>query len=116
MSNGAGKLSDVVVAGRDYPAKVKIEEVLDHEVFLLGFNTAVSLEHPPVVDAETGELTPRTYYNIRVDDSDVLKTFSTGAIPISKVLDALQVKIEAGEAELPLLCTFRKEGRTYVIE
>lgn len=116
MSPGVGKLSDVVVAGRDYPAKVKFEEVLDHEVLLLGFDTAISLEHPPIVDPETGELTPREYYNIRVDDGNVLKTFSTGAVPIAKVLKALQEKIETGEATLPLTCTFHKEGRTYVVK
>ena len=113
---GAGKLSDVVIAGRDYPAKVKIAEVLDHEVLLLGFEKATSVETAPVVDPETGEVTYREYYNVNVDDGDVLKTFSTGAKPIAKVLNALQQKIDTGEAELPLMCIFRKEGRTYVIE
>lgn len=110
------RLSDVVVAGVDYPAKVKITEVLDHEVLLLGFDVAISVDIAPDIDPETGEITPREYYNIRVDDNDVLKTFSTGAIPIVKVLRSLEQKVAQGEAELPLLCSFRKEGRTYVIE
>lgn len=110
------RLSDVVIPGRDYEAKVKIAEVLDHDVLLLSFESAVSTETEPVVDPETGELIYRTYYNVNVDDGGILKTFSTGAIPIAKVLAVLQKKVSNGEVELPLVCCFRKEGRTYVIE
>ena len=110
------RLSEVVVAGVDYPAKVKMAEVFDHDVLLLRFSVAESTEQPKKVDPETGELIPQEYYNIDVDDGGVLKTFSTGAQPIAKVLGALQRKIDTGEAELPLVCTFRQEGRTYVIE
>ena len=112
----AKSLSEVIVAGVDYPAKVKIAEVLDHEVLLLSFSTAESTEQPKKVDPETGELIPQEYYNIDVDDSGILKTFSSGALPIAKVLSALQRKIDTGEAKLPLLCTFRQEGRTYVVD
>ena len=115
MAKG-NRLSDIIVAGVDYPAKVKIAEVLDHDVLLLKFSTAESTEQPKRVDVETGELVPQEYYNIDVDDAGVLKTFSTGAQPIAKVLSALQRKIDTGEAELPLLCTFRQEGRTYVVD
>ena len=113
---GAKRLSDVVIPGRDFAAKVPIAEVLDHEVLMLRFSMAESTELPPVLDPETGELKPQIYYNVDVDDDGVLKTFSSGAKPIRKKLDALQRKLEAGEAELPLLCTFRKEGRTYVVD
>ena len=113
---GAKRLSDVVIPGRDYAAKIPIAEVLDHEVLLLKFSEAESTTLPPKLNAETGELEPQRYFNIDVDDGGVIKTFSTGATPIQKVLDALQDKLNTGEAELPLMCTFRKEGQTYVIE
>lgn len=109
------RLSDVVRPGLDYPAKVKIAEVLDHEVLITGFDRAISTEVAPTVDPETGEVVYREYYNVTVDDQGVMKTFSTGAIPVMKVLDALAKRIEAGEVELPILATFRKEGRTYVV-
>jgi hypothetical protein len=98
----ARKLTDVMVAGVDYPAKVKIEEVLDHEVLLISFDIAK--------DPQSG----RTYWNLTVDDSGVKKVFSTGAVPLDKVLTGLLLKLEKGDAELPLLCTIEKEGNTYV--
>ena len=113
---GAKRLSDVVIPGRDFAAKVPIAEVLDHEVLLLKFSTAESTELPPKLNPATGELEPQVYYNIEVDDSGVIKTFSTGAIPIAKTLEAVQRKLDTGEAELPLLCTFHKEGRTYIVD
>ena len=69
-----------------------------------------------MVDPETGEIVSRDYWNVEVVFDRKYFTFSTGAVPINKVLTALQVKLDSKEAELPLLATFRKEGRTYIVE
>ena len=114
MADKSRRLMDVVVAGVDFPAKVKIEEVLGQDVLVTDFSFAESLDQVEV-DAETGEVKRREYANINVDTGDALKTFSTGAMPVLKVLKALERKIEDGEVELPLLAAFHKEGRTYVI-
>lgn len=109
------RLSETVVPGKDYEAKVKVSDILDRDVLLLGFEIAEGSQEFAKIDPDTGEIVSRDYWNIVVADDGALKTFSTGAIPIDKVLRALQVKIEAGEAELPLVATFKKEGRTYTI-
>jgi hypothetical protein len=109
------RLSEAVVPGRDYEAKVKISDILDRDVLLLSFEIAEGSQEFAKVDPDTGEVVSRDYWNIAVDDGGSLKTFSTGAIPIDKVLKALRAKIEVGEAELPLLAMFRKEGRTFTI-
>jgi len=109
------RLSETVMPGRDYEAKVKVGDVLDRDILLLNFEIAEGSQEFAKIDPDTGEIVSRDYWNIAVADGDKLLTFSTGAIPIDKVLRALQVKIEAGEAELPLVAIFRKEGRTYTI-
>lgn len=103
-------LSDVVVAGRDYPAKVTIKDVLDHEVLMTGFTNVIIMKEVITAEGEKVEVEDANYWNIDVDDNSVLKTFSTGAVPIAKILARLD------EDYLPLLCTFRKQGRTYVVE
>lgn len=109
MSPGMKKLSEVLVPGRDYPAKVKIADVLDHEVALTDFDHVVIAEEKPDEDGVLVRVVTADYFNVSVDDNDVLKTFSTGAQPIVKVLSVLN------KADLPLLCTFRKVGQTYTI-
>jgi len=109
------RLSETVQAGRDYEAKVKLSDVLDRDVLLLAFEIAEGSQEFAKIDPDTGEIVSRDYWNIAVADGDKLLTFSTGAIPIDKVLRALLVKIESGEAELPLVAMFKKEGRTYTI-
>ena len=107
----AGKrLSDVVVPGRDYPAKVKIDEVLDHDVMLLGFINVVIMKEVKTAGGERVEVEDANYWNIEVDDGGVIKTFSTGATQIVNVLRALD------KSELPLLCQFEKQGRNYVVK
>lgn len=104
------RLSDLVKAGRDYEAKVKIADVLGHEVILTSFDHVQVYEEKP---DEHGELRPvltQDYWNVAVEDDGVKKTFSTGAVPIVKVLKVLD------QTDLPLLCTFSAEGRTYLIE
>lgn len=110
MSPGMKRLSDVVIPGRDYPAKVKIKEVLDHEVLLHGFDHVVIREEKPDEDGVLVKVVTADYYNVVVHDADAQKTFSTGAQPIVKVLAVLN------KADLPLLCTFRKAGQTYTVE
>jgi hypothetical protein len=110
MSPGAKRLSDVVVAGRDYEAKVKITEVLDHEVLMTGFDHVIIQKEVTLPDGTKADIEDANYYNVKVDDGGVLKTFSTGAQPIVKVLEVLD------KEDLPLLCTFHKEGQTYVVE
>uniref|UniRef100_A0A6H1ZV65 Uncharacterized protein n=1 Tax=viral metagenome TaxID=1070528 RepID=A0A6H1ZV65_9ZZZZ len=104
------KLGDVVIAGRDYPAKVKILEVLDHEVVITDFDHVVIQDEKPNTDGELVKVVTADYYNVIVDDNDVLRTFSTGAQPIVKILDVLD------KDDLPLLATFHKEGQTYVVK
>ena len=109
------RLSETVVPGKDFASKVKIDRVLGQEVVILNIEKVSGSPEFALVDAETGEIVSRDYWNITVDLEDTIFTFSTGAIPIDKVLSALQEKISNGEADLPLLATFRKEGRTYVV-
>lgn len=110
------RLSDAVVPGEDFAAKVKITEVLDREVLITAIEKVSGSPEFSLVDPETGEIISRDYWNVEVLIDTRLYTFSTGAVPVNKVLMALQAKLETGEAELPLLATFRKEGRTYVVE
>jgi len=110
MSSGAKKLSDVVIAGRDYPAKVKIKEVLDHEVLLTDFEHVVIRNEKPDSDGVLVKVVDADYYNVVVEDGDVIKTFSTGAKPIVVILAQLN------KDQLPLLCTFKAEGQTYVVK
>jgi len=104
------RLSDVLLAGRDYEAKVKITEVLDHEVLLTDFLNVVITKDVVTAEGEKVEVEDANYWNVAIDDAGVLKTFSTGAVPIVKVLQVLN------KEQLPLLCTFRKQGRTYIVE
>ena len=109
-------LSETVIPGKDYAAKVKIDMILDQEVLILEIEKEEGSPEFALVDAETGEIVTRDYWNIVVALDESTLTFSTGAMPIDKVLTALQGKIENGLAELPLLATFRKQGRTYIVE
>lgn len=110
------RLSDTVVPGEDYAAKVKIGDVLGHEVLITAIEKVPGSPEFSVVDEETGEVVGRDYWNIEVELDDRTYTFSCGAVPVDKVLSALRQLLDAGQAELPLLATFRKEGRTYVVE
>ncbi len=110
------RLGDIVVPGQDYAAKVKIKDILARDVIITSIGKVVGSPEFSVVDEETGEVITRDYWNIEVETDGKTFTFSTGALPVNKVLTALQAKIENGEAELPLLAVFRKEGRTYVVE
>lgn len=110
------RLSDTVKPGKDFAAKVKIAAILDREVLITGIEKVSGSPEFSLVDPDTGEIVSRDYWNVTVASKDGIFTFSTGAVPIDKVLAALQVKLDSGEAELPLLATFRKEGRTYVVE
>ena len=109
-------LSDVVRPGEDFAKKVKITAVLDREVLVTGFEKTSGSPEFNLVDPDTGEIVIRDYWNVTVVDADGVLTFSTGAVPVDKVLTALQSKLDRGEAELPVLATFRKEGRTYIVE
>ena len=104
------KLSDVAVAGRDYPAKVKITELLDHEVLITDFDQVIITENVELPDGEKVEVEKANYYNLTVEDGEVIKTFSTGAQPIVKILAILD------KADLPLLATFSKSGQTYIVQ
>lgn len=104
------RLSDVAVAGRDYPAKVKILDVLDHEVLITDFDHVVIKEEVVTEDGEIIKAERANYYNLTVEDGEVKKTFSTGAQPIVKILAILD------KADLPLLATFSKSGQTYIVQ
>jgi len=110
------RISDAVVPGKDFAEKVKIAEILDRDVLVLSMEKVEGSPEFSTVDEGTGEVVSRDYWNLIVQCDDHKFTFSTGAVPINKVLTALQAKIDNGEAEWPLLATFRKEGRTYVVE
>lgn len=110
------RLSDTVVPGRDYAAKIKIGDILGQDVLIVAIDKVTGSPEFSIVDEDTGEIVVRDYWNVEVAQDDKSFTFSTGAVPINKVLTALQQKIASGEAELPLLATFRKEGRTYIVE
>jgi len=110
------RLSDTVIPGKDFAAKIKIKEILDRDVLIAAIEKVAGSPEFSIVDEETGEIVTRDYWNVEVQVDGSTCTFSTGAVPINKVLVALQEKIDSGEAELPLLATFRKEGRTYVVE
>lgn len=110
MSPGHKRLSDKVIPGRDYPAKVKIEELLDHEVLMLDFTNVVIMKDVVTSDGEKLEVEDANYWNVNVDDAGTLKTFSTGATQIVSILKILD------KADLPLLCEFSKEGRNYVVK
>lgn len=110
------RLSETVVPGQDYAAKIKIKDILGQDVLITGIDKVIGSPEFSIVDEDTGEIVTRDYWNVEVEAGSRTFTFSTGAVPINKVLTALQDKITNGEAELPLLATFRKEGRTYVVE
>ena len=110
------RLSETVVPGKDYPDKKSISDILDQEVVILNIEKTPGSAEFALVDPDTGEIIIRDYWNVEVEVDGLVFTFSTGAIPINKVLTALQKKIEEGLAELPLLATFRKSGRTYIVE
>lgn len=110
------RLSDTVVPGEDFAAKIKIAEILDREVAITAIEKVSGSPEFALVDPDTGEIVSRDYWNVEVVIGELIYTFSTGAVPVDKVLTALQGKIDSKKAELPLLATFRKEGRTYVVE
>ena len=110
------RLSETVIPGVDYADKKKLADILDREVVILSIEKVAGSAEFALVDPDTGEIISRDYWNIEVEDEGMIITFSTGAVPINKVLTALQDKIENGLAELPLLATFRKQGRTYIVE
>lgn len=110
------RLSDTVIPGKDYEAKVSVDDILGQDVLITGVSKAEGDPQYAKVDPETGELISRDYWNVKALLDDKALTFSVGAIPVNKVLSALQSKLDSGEAELPVLATFRKEGRTYIVE
>ena len=110
------RLSETVVPGVDYADKREIKDILDKEVLILGISKAEGAPEYQKVDPDTGEIINRDYWNIEVRVDDLVFTFSVGAIPVDRVLTVLQGKLDNGEAELPLLATFRKSGRTYIVE
>ena len=110
------RLSDIVKPGEDFEAKIEIKQILGDEVTLLGIEKAEGAPEYQKIDPDTGEVVNRDYWNVSIEHKGKLYTFSCGAIPVNKVLTRLQEKIANGEAELPLLATFRKEGRTYIVE
>ena len=110
------RLSDVVIPGKDYADKKEIKDILDKEVLILSIAKAEGAPEFAKVDPDTGEIINRDYWNVEIEVNDLVYTFSTGAVPIDKKLTALLDKIENGLAELPLLATFRKQGRTYIVE
>lgn len=110
------RLSDTVKPGEDFEAKIEIKEILGQDVLITGIEKAEGDQQYSKVDPDTGEIVNRDYWNVAIELDGRLYTFSCGAIPVNKVLTVLQHKLSAGEAELPLLATFRKEGRTYVVE
>jgi len=109
------RLSETVVPGVDYADKKKIGDILGQEVVILNIEKVRGSPEFALVDEETGEIVLRDYWNIVVEVGGEIATFSTGAVPIDKVLSALQAKLDAGEASLPLLATFNKSGRTYTV-
>ena len=110
------RLSETVIPGVDYADKKKLADILDQEVLILSILKTPGSTEFALVDPDTGELIIRDYWNVEVEVDDLIYTFSTGAIPINKVLTALQKKIDEGLAELPVIATFRKQGRTYIVE
>ena len=110
------RLSETVIPGVDYADKREIKDILDKEVLILSIAKAEGAPEFAKVDAETGELVNRDYWNVEIVFDNLVWTFSIGAIPVDKVLSVLQKKLDSGEAELPLLATFRKSGRTYIVE
>lgn len=110
------RLSETVIPGKDYADKREIKDILDKEVLVLSIEKAEGAPEFAKVNPDTGEIVNRDYWNIEVGVDDLIFTFSVGAIPVDKVLTVLQGKLDNGEAELPLLATFRKSGRTYIIE
>lgn len=109
------RLSETVIPGVDYAEKVGIKDVLDREVVILSITKVPGSPEFAIVDEATGEVILRDYWNVEIEDDGKLFTFSTGAVPINKKFDALQLKLDSGEAELPLLATFSKSGRTYIV-
>lgn len=110
------RLSETVIPGKDYADKKKIGDILDQELVILNIEKVSGSPEFALVDPDTGEIITRDYWNVEVELDGMTFTFSTGAIPIDKVFAALQAKLDSGEAELPLLATFRKSGRTYIVE
>ena len=110
------RLSETVIPGKDYAAKVKIDMILDQEVLVLEIEKVKGSAEFALVDPETGEIINRDYWNVVVTLDESILTFSSGAVPIDKVLTALRDKIDNGLAELPVTATFHKQGRTYIVE
>ena len=110
------RLSETVIPGKDYAAKIEVKDILNKDVLILGMSKAEGAPEYAKVDPETGELINRDYWNVEIEVDDRVFTFSIGAIPVDKVLSALQAKLDSGEADLPLLATFCKEGRTYIVK
>lgn len=109
------RISDIVVPGVDFAEKIKIDQILDHLVLITAIEKVSGSPEFALVDPETGEVISRDYWNVEMELDEKFYTFSTGAVPINKVLTSLQAKLDARLAEFPVLATFRKEGRTYVV-
>lgn len=109
------RIGDIVVPGEDFEAKIEIKDILNQEVTITAISKAEGAPEFQKVDPDTGEVINRDYWNVSIEFDKKLYTFSCGAIPVNKSLSALQEKIDDGLAELPVLATFSKEGRTYVV-
>lgn len=107
----ARRLSDVVIPGRDIPAKVKIAEILDHDVLLIDFNHVQIFKEVTLEDGSKSNVVDQDYWNVTVDDEGAIKTFSTGAVPIVQNLEVLDKQRDV----LPLVAKFSKDGKTYVV-
>lgn len=108
MAEKKRRLSDLVKAGVDYPAKVKITDVLDVEVEVIDFKRVTIMKEVTLKDGTKDEVVDADYYNVVVKDKGLIKTFSTGAVPIMNVLGGID------KDELPAWTTFSKKGQTYV--
>jgi hypothetical protein len=82
----------------------------------MGVDHVIIMKEVKLSDGSKEEIEDANYYNVKVDDGGILKTFSTGAQPIVKVLIALEKLEKTGQEVFPFLATFRQEGNTYVIE
>jgi hypothetical protein len=109
------RITDVVQPGVDFAAKIKITEILGQEVLITNIDKVEGSPEFNQVDPETGEVVSRDYWNVEIILNDLEYTFSTGAVPIDKVLAAAKEKIEKGMADYPLIATFNKSGRTYTV-
>ncbi|TEU17336.1 MAG: hypothetical protein E3J21_08620 [Anaerolineales bacterium] len=109
------RLSERVIPGKDYADKKKIDDILDVDLLILRIEKVPGSAEFALVDPDTSEIVIRDYWNVEVESNGLIFTFSTGAVPINKVFTALQEKLDTGEVELPLIASFHKSGRTYIV-